>query len=75
MEASLWEDGKLYELTYEGCWWYHGAVQDDGSEWAKIKEETKATIRCIPLEVKAENGLCIYSGNPSKHRVLFAKAY
>lgn len=49
----------------------------DGTEEteAKIKEETKATIRCIPLEVKAENGLCIYSGNPSKHRVLFAKAY
>lgn len=41
----------------------------------KIKEETKATIRCIPLDVKEEAGKCIYSGNPSKHRVLFAKAY
>jgi len=41
----------------------------------KIKEETKATIRCIPLDVKEEAGKCIYSGSPSKHRVLFAKAY
>jgi prolyl-tRNA synthetase len=41
----------------------------------KIKEETKATIRCIPLDVKEESGKCIYSGNPSKYRVLFAKAY
>jgi prolyl-tRNA synthetase len=41
----------------------------------KIKEETKATIRCIPLDVKEESGRCIYSGKPSKYRVLFAKAY
>ncbi len=41
----------------------------------KIQEETKATIRCIPLNVKEEDGICIYSGKPSKHRVLFAKAY
>lgn len=42
---------------------------------AKIKELTKATIRCIPLEMKAEEGVCVYSGKPSKNRVLFAKAY
>lgn len=41
----------------------------------KIKEETKATIRCIPLNNKKESGICIYSGNPSAQRVLFAKAY
>tara|TARA_R110002049_G_scaffold169960_2_gene336533 strand:+ start:171 stop:1649 length:1479 start_codon:yes stop_codon:yes gene_type:complete len=41
----------------------------------KIKELTKASIRCIPLEMKAEEGLCVYSGKPSKGRVLFAKAY
>jgi prolyl-tRNA synthetase len=40
-----------------------------------IKEETKATIRCIPIDQKSEEGRCIYSGNPSKGRVLFAKAY
>ena len=41
----------------------------------KIKEETKATIRCIPIDNVQENGNCIYSGKPSKQRVLFARAY
>ncbi|MFA9290214.1 MAG: proline--tRNA ligase [Solirubrobacteraceae bacterium] len=41
----------------------------------KIKLETKATIRCIPLDNKKENGTCIYSGKPSNQRVLFAIAY
>jgi prolyl-tRNA synthetase len=41
----------------------------------KIKEETKATIRCIPLEGSEEKGKCIYSGKPSAGRVYFAKAY
>ncbi|RZT00091.1 proline--tRNA ligase [Aquimarina brevivitae] len=41
----------------------------------KIKELTKATIRCIPFDFVAENGSCVYTGNPSKTRVLFAKAY
>lgn len=41
----------------------------------KIKEETKATIRCIPLDSLKEEGKCVYTGNPSKQRVLFAKAY
>jgi prolyl-tRNA synthetase len=41
----------------------------------KIKEETKATIRCIPIENTLESGVCIYSGKPSSQRVLFAKAY
>jgi len=42
---------------------------------AKIKEETKATIRCIPLNNTQEAGKCIYSGKPSTQRVLFARAY
>ena len=41
----------------------------------KIKEKTKATIRCIPLQNKKEPGKCIFSGKPSEQRVLFAKAY
>ncbi len=41
----------------------------------KIKEETKATIRCIPIDSKPEEGKCIYSGKPSKQRVIFARAY
>ncbi|HEC43874.1 MAG TPA: proline--tRNA ligase [Bacteroides sp.] len=41
----------------------------------KIKEETKATIRCIPFDAEIEKGKCIYTGNPSDKRVLFAIAY
>ncbi len=41
----------------------------------KIKELTKATIRCIPLDAKEEQGTCVFSGKPSTRRVLFAKAY
>ena len=40
-----------------------------------IKKETKATIRCIPLNDKKESGNCLFSGKPSDQRVLFAKAY
>ena len=40
-----------------------------------IKKETKATIRCIPLDAKEEIGVCLFSGKPSNKRVLFAKAY
>ena len=49
----------------------------DGTEETemKIKQETKATIRCIPIDTKKEEGKCIYSGKPSAQRVLFAKAY
>ncbi|WP_321290039.1 proline--tRNA ligase [uncultured Sunxiuqinia sp.] len=41
----------------------------------KIKDETKATIRCIPFEGEKEEGKCIYTGKPSSQRVLFALAY
>lgn len=41
----------------------------------KIKELTKATIRCIPLDQKQEEGKCVLTGKPSKGRVIFAKAY
>ena len=41
----------------------------------KIKDETKATIRCIPLDAVEEEGSCVYSGAPSTRRVLFARAY
>jgi prolyl-tRNA synthetase len=41
----------------------------------KIKEATKATLRCIPLDNELEDGQCVFSGKPSKQRVLFAKAY
>ena len=40
-----------------------------------IKDATKATIRCIPMDVVEEEGTCVFSGKPSKYRVLFAKSY
>ena len=49
----------------------------DGTEEEeeRIKEETKATIRCIPLDAEEEEGVSMITGKPSKRRVLFAKAY
>lgn len=49
----------------------------DGSaeEEEQIKKETKATIRCIPLDAQEEEGISLITGKPSKRRVLFAKAY
>jgi prolyl-tRNA synthetase len=50
---------------------WDGTVESE----AAIKEQTKATIRCIPLDAKQEEGKCVYSGKPSARRVLFARAY
>ena len=49
----------------------------DGTEETeeKIKQSTKATIRCIPMDAVEEEGICVFSGAPSNRRVLFAKAY
>ena len=41
----------------------------------RIKEETKATIRCIPLDGEEEEGFCMVTGKPSKRRVIIARAY
>jgi len=47
----------------------------DGATEARLQEETKATIRCIPLDAKQESGKCMITGKPSERRVLIAKAY
>ena len=49
----------------------------DGSEKTEkiIKEETKATIRCIPFDESPQNKICILTGSPARHEVIFAKAY
>ena len=53
------------------------AAHWDGTEEEEeqIKNETKATIRCIPLDAEEEDGISLISGKPSKRRVMFAKAY
>ena len=72
-KVDTWEEFKKI-MNEEGGFVY--AHWDGTSETEnKIKEETKATIRLIPLGASEEEGKCIYSGKESKQRVLFAKAY
>ncbi|MBN2807030.1 MAG: proline--tRNA ligase [Prolixibacteraceae bacterium] len=72
-KADTWEEFKDL-LTNKGG--FISAHWDGTPETEqKIKEETKATIRCIPLDAVEEEGKCIYSGKPSGRRVLFAVAY
>lgn len=72
-EVDNFED---FKTVLEGKTGFISAHWDGTNETEeKIKELTKATIRCIPLEGKTEEGVCVYSGRPSKRRVLFAKAY
>jgi prolyl-tRNA synthetase len=71
--ANSWEEFKTIIDSKGG---FISAHWDGTTETElKIKDETKATIRCIPLNNKEEDGKCIYSGKPSKQRVLFAKSY
>ena len=72
-EVNSWEE---FQSTLEEKGGFLSAHWDGTSETElKIKELTKATIRCIPLDRKEESGVCVYTGEPSAGRVLFAKAY
>jgi prolyl-tRNA synthetase len=65
-----------FEKVLEEKGGFISAHWDGTSETEKaIKEQTKATIRCIPMDNPQEAGVCIFTGKPSKERVLFAKAY
>lgn len=71
--VDTWDEFKAVLSTKSG---FISAHWDGTKETEqKIKDETKATIRCIPLDAVEEEGKCIYSGNPSNMRVLFAIAY
>ncbi len=72
-EVNSWEEFKDTLTTKTGFVSAHwdGTIETE----EKIKEQTKATIRCIPLENKIESGVCVFTGKPSNQRVLFAKAY
>eukprot|EP01133_Synstelium_polycarpum_P013524 gene13524-15929_t len=72
-EANSYEEFKTLLDTKAGFIAAHWDGTPETEQ--KIKEETKATIRCIPLDNKLEDGVCIYSGKPSIQRVLFARAY
>lgn len=71
--ANDWEEFKALIKEDAGFVYAHWDGTPETEQ--KIKEETKATIRCIPLNNPQEAGLCIYSGKPSTQKVLFAKAY
>ncbi len=74
IKVDKWEDFKSVLDSRGGFIMAHWDGTAETEE--KIKEETKATIRCIPFENKnSEKGKCIYSGEPSNQRVIFARAY
>jgi prolyl-tRNA synthetase len=70
--VNTWDDftAKLDAGGFVSAHWDGSSETEE-----KIKELTKATIRCIPLDAKDEAGTCILTGNPSTKRVLFARAY
>jgi len=71
-KVDSWDEFKE-KIEAGGFVWAHwdGTVETE----QKIKEETKATIRLIPIDGEKESGKCVYSGNPSERRVVFAKSY
>jgi prolyl-tRNA synthetase len=72
-EVNSWDEFKLVLEEKAGFLSAHWDGTPETED--KIKELTKATIRCIPLDQVQEAGTCVFSGKPSSGRVLFAKAY
>ena len=72
-EVNSWEEFK--EVLNGKAGFISAHWDGTGETEEKIKQETKATIRCIPLNGKEETGTCVYSGKPSQQRVLFALSY
>lgn len=70
--VDTWEEFKV-EIEKGGFLMCHWDGTSETEE--KIKQETKATIRCIPLDAPKEEGKCVYSGKPSHRRVIFARNY
>ncbi len=75
-ESHTWDVSTYDELKeavetgFARAWWA-GSAEDE----ARIKEETKATIRCIPLEQPGGSGVCFYTGKPATEVAIFGKAY
>ena len=70
--VDTWED---FQTQIEKGGFILAHWDGTGETEEKIKTETKATIRCIPLDAPEESGKCIYTGEPSTKRVVFARAY
>ena len=90
IQSSLYERAKQYQIAHitkvDSYSEFKELLEQKGGFFAahwdgtkatenRIKEETKATIRCIPINDEEESGLCMVTGAPSPYRVLFAKAY
>ncbi len=73
VESNNWDE--FMKLLDEQPGFISAHWDGTGETEDKIKELSKATIRCIPLNNKQEAGVCILTGNPSTQRVLFARAY
>jgi len=72
-EVNSWEEFTEVLKTKGG---FISAHWDGTAETEEvIKQKTKATVRCIPLDAPEEEGKCVFTGKPSSRRVLFAKAY
>lgn len=71
--AGSYDEFKKIMETKKG--FIHAFWCEDATCEAKIKEETKAGTRCLPLEAKEENGQCIYCGKQAKYKWVFAQAY
>ena len=72
-KVDTWDEFKDTLKRKGGFIWAHWDGTSETED--KIKAETKATIRCLPLENESEEGVCVYSEKPSKQRVLFGLAY
>lgn len=71
-EVNTWDEftAKIEEGGFLMAHWDGTSETEE-----KIKDLTKATIRCIPLNSKEEEGVCVLTGKPSERRVIFARAY
>lgn len=71
VEASTYAELQQAVVTgFASAWWCGASACEE-----KIKEETKATMRCIPLEQPGGSGQCVYCGQPAKEKGIFARAY
>jgi prolyl-tRNA synthetase len=71
--ASTYDE--LKKIIAEQGGFVRAFFKPDRAAEAKIKDETKATVRCIPLDGQGQTGKCIFSGQPTDTQVLFAQAY
>ena len=69
--ATTYDEFKeVIKIGFAKVWW---AGSDDDEQ--RVQEETKATLRCIPLEQPGDSGKCFFTGKPADRMAIFARAY